>query len=43
VIGGPNLPGWAPGYLTVSATETMLSARWTSIGGGNTDAFTITR
>ena len=43
VIGGPNLPGWAPGYLTVSATETTLSARWTSIGGGNTDAFTITR
>ncbi len=42
VIGGPNLPGWAPGYLMVEATETTLSVRWTSIGGG-TDAFTITR
>ena len=43
VIGGPNLPGWAPGYLRIDATETTLSGRWKSIDGGNSDAFTITR
>ena len=43
VIGGPNTEGWGPGFLTVTATDKRLVARWTTAGGGNTDSFTITR
>jgi len=43
VICGPNQGGWAPGYLTVTATDTTLTGTWTSVGGGNGDTFTIRR
>jgi Calcineurin-like phosphoesterase/S-layer homology domain len=42
-IGGPNVPGWGPGYVTVTATDTTLTATWTTVGGGNSDTFTIRR
>jgi len=42
-IAGPNIAGWTPGYLTVTATPTTLTGTWTSAQGGNTDTFTTTR
>ena len=42
-IAGPNIAGWTPGYLPVTATPTTLTGTWTSAQGGNTDTFTIVR
>jgi hypothetical protein len=42
-FGGPNVAGWGPGYLTVTATDTTLTGTWTTVGGGATDTFTIRR
>jgi hypothetical protein len=42
-LGGPNVEGWGPGYLTVTATLTTLTGTWTTVGGGTTDTFTIRR
>jgi hypothetical protein len=42
-LGGPNVEGWGPGYLTVTATLTTLTGTWTTVGGGHTDTFTIRR
>jgi predicted phosphodiesterase len=42
-LGGPNVSGWGPGYLTVTANDSTLTGTWTTVGGGNTDTFTIRR
>ncbi len=42
-LGGPNVTGWGPGYLKVTANDSTLTGTWTTVGGGNTDTFTIRR
>lgn len=42
-LGGPNVAGWGPGYLIVTATDSTLTGTWTTVGGGNSDTFVIRR